>query len=114
METTLRTCHRARCPVLAVSGSFENPKNVIIATDFSTASARAAEAALPMFDSAATVTLLHDLVEDRVLDRRTVDQEVAVLHPCASRSNFSCSCLAKLDQFSAIKRYASWTAGSGA
>jgi universal stress protein A len=59
LETTLRTVHRARCPVLAVGPSFETPKRVIIATDFTPASARAAEAVVPLLDPAATVTLLH-------------------------------------------------------
>jgi nucleotide-binding universal stress UspA family protein len=59
LETTLRTVHRARCPVLAVGPSFEMAKRVIIATDFTPASARAAEAVVPLLDPEATVTLLH-------------------------------------------------------
>ncbi len=59
LETTLRTVHRARCPVLAVSSPFEHPRRVVIATDFSATSARAAEAVLPLLDSAATITLVH-------------------------------------------------------
>ncbi len=59
LETTLRTVHRARCPVLAVGKEFARPRNIVIATDFTPQSARAAEIALPLLDSAATVTLLH-------------------------------------------------------
>ena len=59
LETTLRTVHRARCPVLAVTREFELPRRVVIATDFTPVSARAAEAVMPLLDSAASITLLH-------------------------------------------------------
>ena len=59
-ETTLRTIRRAPCPVLAVHPHFAGSlHSVVIATDFSPASARAAELVLPMLPEAATLHLVH-------------------------------------------------------
>ena len=59
-ETTIRTIHRASCPVLAVTPNFNAlPRQVVIATDLSPASALAAESAAPLIGAVATVSLTH-------------------------------------------------------
>ena len=59
-ETTLRTMRRAPCPVLAVhphfTGSFAS---VVVATDFSPSSARAAERVIPLLHEPATLHFVH-------------------------------------------------------
>ena len=77
-ETTLRAIRHASCPVLAVGYAFDPPfHKVAIATDFSAASARAAEAVMPLLTDGAEVHLVHvwqpiGRVEQRwqVLDER--------------------------------------------
>lgn len=70
-ETTLRAIHRAACPVLAVTPSFEPPfKAVAIATDFSAASAHAATAAIPLLADGAVVHILHVWQPIALDDRR--------------------------------------------
>ena len=59
-ETTLRAVRRASCPVLAVApGDDAPPREVVVATDFSAASAQAAQAVLPLLAPGATLHLLH-------------------------------------------------------
>lgn len=59
-ETTLRAIREASCPVLAVGSSFDPPfHKVMVATDFSAASARAAEAVMPLLTDGAEVHLVH-------------------------------------------------------
>jgi nucleotide-binding universal stress UspA family protein len=59
-ETTLRTIRRATCPVLAVSPGFQGPPGrVVIATDFSPASARAAKLAIPLLAEHASLHFVH-------------------------------------------------------
>jgi nucleotide-binding universal stress UspA family protein len=60
VETALRTIRQAPCPVLAVAhGSTAPMREVVIATDFSIRSARAAEAVLPLLAKDAVVHVLH-------------------------------------------------------
>ena len=59
-ETTLRTIRHAPCPVLAVSPSYNLTfDTVMIATDFSPASAWAAESVMPLLTNGATIHLVH-------------------------------------------------------
>lgn len=59
-ETTLRAIRHASCPVLAVGYAFDPPfHKIAIATDFSAASARAAEAVMPLLTDGAEVHLVH-------------------------------------------------------
>ena len=59
-ETTLRTIRRAPCPVFAVHPHFTGAlSTVVVATDFSPASARAAELVMPMLQDPATLHLVH-------------------------------------------------------
>jgi nucleotide-binding universal stress UspA family protein len=59
-ETALHTLRLARIPVLAVPPDFTHlPKRVIVATDFSFASVRAAHLALRLVDTATIVYLVH-------------------------------------------------------
>lgn len=59
-ETTLRAIRHASCPVLAVGYAFDPPfHKVMIATDFSAASARAAEAVMPLLTDGAELHLVH-------------------------------------------------------
>jgi nucleotide-binding universal stress UspA family protein len=58
--TTLDTVRLARCPVLAVHPDLDSPfRCMIVATDFSAASAFAAQAALPLLAGNATVHVVH-------------------------------------------------------
>jgi nucleotide-binding universal stress UspA family protein len=59
-ETTLDVVRYASCPVLAVVGRFEKrPREVVIATDFSAQSMRAARCALPLLARSATLHIVH-------------------------------------------------------
>lgn len=59
-ETTLHAIGLARCPVLAVHPDLDSPfRDVVVATDFSAASALASRAALPLLAANATVNLIH-------------------------------------------------------
>jgi nucleotide-binding universal stress UspA family protein len=59
-ETTLRVIRRASCPVLAINGELGPPfREAIVATDFSPASATAAEAAIPLLAEDAVLHLVH-------------------------------------------------------
>ena len=59
-ETTLRTIRQSPCPVLAVAHSASAPmRRVIVATDFSARSARAAEAAIPLLADDAVLHVVH-------------------------------------------------------
>jgi nucleotide-binding universal stress UspA family protein len=59
-ETALHTLRLARVPVLAVPPDFKQlPKRVLVATDFSFASVRAAKTALRLVDTASIVYLVH-------------------------------------------------------
>jgi nucleotide-binding universal stress UspA family protein len=60
VETALRTIRQAPCPVLAVAhGSAAPMREVVVATDFSIRSARAAEAVLPLLAEDAVLHVLH-------------------------------------------------------
>jgi nucleotide-binding universal stress UspA family protein len=60
VETALRTVRHAPCPVLCVAHGGSAPmREVVIATDFSVRSARAAEAVIPLLAEGATVHVLH-------------------------------------------------------
>lgn len=59
-ETTIHALRLARTPVLAVPPDFnELPQRVVLATDFSAASVRAARIALELIDTAKAVFLVH-------------------------------------------------------
>ena len=59
-ELTLRTIRLAPCPVLAVFPDLDAPfREVVVATDFSPASAYAAQSALRLVDPNATLHLVH-------------------------------------------------------
>lgn len=59
-ETTLRAIRRATVPVLAMTSDFDPPfREVVIATDFSAASAKAAESVMPMLADGAVIHLVH-------------------------------------------------------
>ena len=58
-ETTLRTIHRASCPVLAVAPGAPALRTVLVATDFSATSAYALECARPMLEPGAMVYCVH-------------------------------------------------------
>lgn len=59
-EMTLRVVRRAHCPVLAVAGELEHrPRTVVVATDFSPQSMRAARAVLPLLDDGAEIHVVH-------------------------------------------------------
>lgn len=71
-ETTLRTIRRARCPVLAVGPAFAGrPRTVVVATDFSPASAWAAESVVPLLAEGATLHLVHVWQPIGMADSRT-------------------------------------------
>lgn len=60
VETALRTVRHAPCPVLCVAHGGSAPmREVVIATDFSVRSARAAEAVIPLLGEGAVVHVLH-------------------------------------------------------
>jgi nucleotide-binding universal stress UspA family protein len=59
-ETTLRVIRHTSCPVLAVSGELQRrPRSVVVATDFSPQSMRAARTALPLLARGATLHVVH-------------------------------------------------------
>lgn len=59
-ETTLRAIRLAPCPVLAVHADLDGPfHDVVVGVDFSPASAYAAQTALPLLASNATLHLVH-------------------------------------------------------
>lgn len=70
-ETTLHAIELARCPVLAVHPDLDSPfRDVVVATDFSAASARAARAVLPLLAANATVHLVHVWQPSTTTDER--------------------------------------------
>ena len=59
-EMTLRVIRRAHCPVLAVAGELQHrPRVVVVATDFSPQSMRAARAVLPLLHDEAVIHVVH-------------------------------------------------------
>jgi universal stress protein E len=59
-ETALRIVRLADRPVLAVAGPLDTlPRHVVVATDFSPSSVRAAELALPLVAERASITFVH-------------------------------------------------------
>ena len=59
-ETALRAIRLAPCPVLAVHSAFDGPfHDVVVAVDFSPASAWAAQTVLPLLAPSATLHLVH-------------------------------------------------------
>ena len=77
-ETSLEVTRLADRPVLAVVDTFtELPTSIVVATDFSAASADALDAALPLVRDPASVTLLH--VVERADDPTLHAEEFACL-----------------------------------
>jgi nucleotide-binding universal stress UspA family protein len=77
-ETALRTIQRAPCPVLVVHPDFDGPfHDVVIATDFSPASAAAARAVIPMLSPAATLHVVHVWEPAGTLDPRHIAADEA-------------------------------------
>ena len=85
-ETTLRAIRRAHCPVLAVGGDFNPPfREVAIATDFSAASAKAAESVIPLLAPDAAVHLLHVWQPRAVDDARLTSLDEAYVEALPAR-----------------------------
>lgn len=75
-ETALHAIRHAPCPVLAVGMEPTlPPREVVVATDFGPAGARAAEAVLPLLTSGATVSLVHAWQPAMVEDERLAQHE---------------------------------------
>jgi len=80
-ETTLDVVRYASCPVLAVAGTLDKrPRSVVIATDFSPQSMRAARSALPLLARGATVHVVH------VADASASDSAVLAVEKLYARS----------------------------
>jgi nucleotide-binding universal stress UspA family protein len=61
-ETTIRIVRASKSPVLAVASRFDElPKRAVVATDFSVASLNSARAAVRLFPSITTISLVHVL-----------------------------------------------------
>lgn len=58
-ETTLQVMRTSSVPVLGVSAEIGRPKTIVVATDFSSTSAKAAELALGLLCGAGTIYLAH-------------------------------------------------------
>lgn len=58
-ETTLQVIRSSTIPVLAVSSDYGSVHNIVVATDFSVPSARAASAAVELLGRSGTVYLVH-------------------------------------------------------
>lgn len=71
METAARTIRRAPCAVLAVTETAEPPfREAVVATDFSTASIRAAMAVIPLLANTGVLNLVHVWEPSMVDDER--------------------------------------------
>jgi nucleotide-binding universal stress UspA family protein len=80
-ETTLDVVRYASCPVLAVVGALtRRPREVVIATDFSPQSMRAARSALPLLARGATLHVVH------VADANGSDSPVLAVEKLYARS----------------------------
>ena len=80
LETAVRTIRRATCPVLAVSADIHVPfRDVVLATDFSPASIKGAEAIVPLLTTGSVVHLVHVWEPSAVHDARlrTLDESYA-------------------------------------
>lgn len=85
-ETTLRTIRRAPCPVLAVHPDLDAPfREVVLATDFSPASARAAEIVVPLLSANATLHLVHVWKPAATEDMRLSASDEAYAHSLPDR-----------------------------
>jgi len=77
-ETTLRAIRMASCPILAVGPAFDLTfSEVMIATDFSPASAWAAESVMPLLTNGAVIHLVHAWQPIALNDAkwRTIDEQ---------------------------------------
>ncbi len=71
LETAVHTISRATCPVLAVSADIHVPfRDVVLATDFSPASIKAAEIIIPLLTTGSVVHLVHVREPSAVHDAR--------------------------------------------
>jgi nucleotide-binding universal stress UspA family protein len=80
LETAVRTIRRATCPVLAVTAEIHVPfRDVVLATDFSPASIKGAEAIVPLLTTGSVVHLVHVWEPRAVHDARlrTLDESYA-------------------------------------
>ena len=80
LETAVRTISRATCPVLAVSADIHVPfGDVVLATDFSPASIKAAESIIPLLTTGSVLHLVHVWEPSAVHDARlrTLDESYA-------------------------------------
>jgi nucleotide-binding universal stress UspA family protein len=77
-ETTLRAIRLAGCAVLAVHPDLDAPfRDVVVATDFSAASAYAAQQAVALLDPGAVVHVVHVWQPTSTSDQRTVEADDA-------------------------------------
>jgi len=77
-ETALRVIQLASCPVLAIAPGFHAlPRAVVVATDFSADSMRAAEAVRPLLAPDATVHLLHVWEPENGTDAREQQRDAS-------------------------------------
>jgi nucleotide-binding universal stress UspA family protein len=75
-ETTLRAIRLARCAVLAVHPDLDAPfRDVVVATDFSAASAYAAQQAVALLDPGAVVHVVHVWQPTGSSDARTAEAD---------------------------------------
>lgn len=85
-ETALQAIRQTPCPVLAVAPDARPPfHHAIVATDFGPASARAAQAAMPLLGSGATVSLVHVWQPARHDDERLARMDHAYLETLPER-----------------------------
>jgi nucleotide-binding universal stress UspA family protein len=80
LETAVRTISRATCPVLAVSADIHVPfRDVVLATDFSPGSIKAAEFIIPLLTTGSVLHLVHVWEPSAVHDAqlRTLDESYA-------------------------------------
>lgn len=85
-ETTLRAVRLAPCPVLAVHPDLDGPfHDVVVAVDFSAASAYAAQCALPFIAPTATLHLVHVWQPGNAADPATTAANEAYLESVTER-----------------------------
>lgn len=88
LETAVRTVRRASCPVLAVHANIHVPfRDVVVATDFSPASVKAAEAVIPLLTTGSVIHLVHVWEPSAVHDTRlrTLDESYVAALPTKFR-----------------------------
>jgi nucleotide-binding universal stress UspA family protein len=88
LETAVRTVRRASCSVLAVHANIHVPfRDVVLATDFSPASVKAAETVIPLLTSGSVIHLVHVWEPSAVHDARlrTLDESYVASLPTKFR-----------------------------